>query len=189
MESRASKLTPSAIPRALASLLIALLFASTAAASTTEPDTRITPTQSIISDGNDIYGLWVESKKQKVAVLIEDCKGKLCGHIYWLKKPLTREGKHKRDPHNPDVALRQRPLCGMKILSGFSHEKENKWSGGEVYNPKDGYTFRSTIKQAEDGSLKIRGYIGIPLFGKTTKWQRPEKDMQQCEAIPETDTL
>jgi len=160
-----------------------------AIAGTAESDTEISLTQSSIPDNTGIYGLWVESKKQKVAVLIEDCEDKLCGHIYWLKKPLTHEGKHKRDPHNPDAALRQRPLCGMKVLSGFSQVEENKWSGGEVYSPKDGYTFKSNIKQTEDGSLKIRGYIGIPLFGKTTKWQRPEKDLQQCEAIPETDTL
>ncbi|MDT8282007.1 MAG: DUF2147 domain-containing protein [Gammaproteobacteria bacterium] len=131
-------------------------------------------------DNSDIYGLWLESKKQKVAVLIEDCDARLCGYIYWLKKPLTADGLIKRDPRNPDAALRDRPLCGLKTLSGFRRVSEDTWSEGQIYNPKDGQTFASTIKLSDDGSLKIRGYVGISLFGKTLIWQRPQEKLQPC---------
>ena len=155
------------VVRTLASLLITLTLTSTANGSS-KPD------------NSDIHGLWLESKKQKVAVWIEDCDGGLCGRIYWLKKPLTKDGLAKRDPRNPNAALRDRPLCGLKTLSGFRRVDEDTWSDGQIYNPKDGRTFSSTIKLKDDGSLKIRGYVGISLFGKTLTWQRPQKKLQPC---------
>ena len=96
---------------------------------------------------DDIRGLWVdnrESDKHKVGVLIEECDGALCGRIIWLKKPMAG-GEPKRDQHNPDAALRERPLCGLKILTGFKPGKAPSWFSGYIYNPNDGRTFNSTI--------------------------------------------
>lgn len=129
---------------------------------------------------SDIHGLWIENGKQKVAVWIENCEDQLCGRIFWLKKPFYADGKPKLDSHNPDEALRNTPRCGLKILDGFSPAKNNTWNGGKIYNPSDGRTYSSTIHLAEDGTLKVRGYIGIPLFGKTTKWQRPLNNLTEC---------
>jgi uncharacterized protein (DUF2147 family) len=135
-----------------------------------------------IKKPNDITGLWIEAKKQKVAVWVEKCQTQLCGRIYWLKKPLTKAGKPKIDSKNPELALRNRPQCGMPILMGFSaSKKENIWDGGEIYDPKSGKTYKSKIYLTKDGSIKIRGYVGIPLFGKTVKWQRPQEYIQPCD--------
>ncbi len=143
--------------------------------------TLISPANSeTLSDSNDIHGLWIESRKQKTAVWIEDCDDKLCGRIYWLKKPLSANGKPKRDHHNPDVTLRNRFRCGLRIMSGFVHKKKNSWSGGEIYNPSSGRTYNGMIRLDEEGSLKVRGYIGISLFGKTLKWIRPLEKIKQC---------
>ena len=133
---------------------------------------------------DDVRGLWVdhrESDKRKVAVWIEDCDGLLCGRIYWLKKPLSA-GQPKRDQHNPDAALRDRPLCGLRILTGFRRVKETTWSAGHIYNPNDGRTFSSTINLEHDGSLRIRGYVGLSLFGKTVEWVRPQETVERCGA-------
>lgn len=159
------------LTRALVSLLVASTLAWPAAGA---PDS---------GGRDDIHGLWVERKpgdKQKVAVWIEDCNGLLCGRVYWLKKPLTASGAPKRDPHNPDAALRERPLCGLTILSGFRRVKEKSWGSGHIYNPGDGRTFSSTINLEQDGSLRIRGYVGIPLFGKTVEWVRPQGNLAPC---------
>ncbi len=134
------------------------------------------------SDAEDIRGVWVDhrdSDKHKVGVLIEDCDGTVCGRIYWLKKPLSG-GAPKRDQHNPDAALRDRPLCGLRILTGFQRKKEASWGSGHIYNPNDGRTFHSTINLQDDGSLRIRGYVGLPLFGKTVEWVRPQERLDRC---------
>jgi uncharacterized protein (DUF2147 family) len=136
------------------------------------------------SAADDIRGLWVDHRdgdKRKVGVWIEDCDGLLCGRIYWLKKPLSG-GAPKRDQHNPDAALRDRPLCGLQILSGFRRAKEANWTAGHIYNPNDGHTFNSTIHLEPDGSLKIRGYVGVALFGKTVEWVRPSEPPERCAA-------
>jgi uncharacterized protein (DUF2147 family) len=183
-----SRLTtsPLGLPNNLAAgILVTSLFLSVATASiaadTSTSETVEATLRHSQSSRVDIFGLWLESKKQNVAVWIEPCDDQLCGYIYWLRKPLTRSGKPKRDKHNPDESLRQQPLCGLKLLSGFAQEKDKSWGDGEIYSPEDGYTFSSTIERTEEGSLQIRGYIGIPLFGKTVDWHRPEKKLQPCQ--------
>ena len=131
---------------------------------------------------DDIRGVWVDNRdgdKHKVAVAIEDCDGLLCGRIYWLKKPLSG-GAPKRDQHNPDAALRERPLCGLKIMTGFRPGETPSWYRGYIYNPNDGRTFNSTIHVEGDGSLKIRGFVGVSLFGKTVEWVRPPEPLERC---------
>jgi uncharacterized protein (DUF2147 family) len=84
--------------------------------------------------GNDVRGLWIDHRdpqRRKVAVWIEDCDGLLCGHIYWMKKPLAN-GRPKRDQHNPDARLRDRPLCGLRILSGFKRTGDGTWAAGQI---------------------------------------------------------
>jgi uncharacterized protein (DUF2147 family) len=131
---------------------------------------------------DDVRGLWIdhrEPEKRKVAVWIEDCEGRLCGHIYWLKKPLAN-GRPKRDHHNPDARLRDRPLCGLRILSGFKRTGDRIWSAGQIYNPGDGRTFSSTMTLEGDGGLRISGYVGLSLFGKTVEWVRPQEKPVRC---------
>ncbi len=131
-----------------------------------------------------IQGLWVDNKdpnRQKFAVMVEDCGSRLCGSLYWLKKPLSSSGLPKRDKHNPNEALRDRPLCGLQILTGFQSANDALWQDGEIYNPDDGLTFSSTMKLSPDGTLKIRGYVGISLFGKTLEWVRPAEEITRCK--------
>jgi len=131
----------------------------------------------------DVRGMWVDHRipeKRKVAVWIEDCDGLLCGHIYWLKKPLSPGGRPKRDRHNPDIRLRDRPLCGLRILSDFQRTKEDTWSAGRIYNPSDGRTFSSTMTLESDGGLRVSGYFGLSLFGKTVEWVRPLEKPGRC---------
>ena len=133
---------------------------------------------------NKIHGLWVDNKdpdRQKFAVMVEDCGSKVCGSLYWLKKPLSSSGQPKRDKHNPSEALRDRPLCGLQILTGFQYANDALWNEGEIYNPDDGLTFSSTMKLSPEGNLKIRGYVGISLFGKTLEWVRPSEEVARCK--------
>ena len=131
---------------------------------------------------DDIRGPWVdhrESDRHKVGVWIEDCDGLLCGRIYWMKKPQSG-GAPKRDQRNPDAALRERPLCGLRILTGFRKATETSWTSGHIYNPNDGRTFSSTINLQQDGTLRIRGFVGVALFGKTVEWVRPPEPLPRC---------
>jgi len=49
---------------------------------------------------------------------------------------------------------------------------DGEYSGGYVYNPRDGETYRFAAQLIDDRTLKVRGYLGIPLLGQTQLWQR-----------------
>jgi uncharacterized protein (DUF2147 family) len=77
------------------------------------------------------------------------------------------------DSKNPDPALRSRPLLGLMIMKGFRHAK-GIWDGGEIYDPDSGDTYKSQFRldRADGAKLQLRGYIGIPLFGRPEEWTR-----------------
>jgi len=170
MESRKASLIQTLGSRIVATAVLALIMSATVYGNNLDD-----------IQSESIHGLWLEKKKAKVAVWIENCGNQICGHIYWLKKPLDDNGLPKRDPNNINPDLRDRLLCGMTLLTEFTPDKQNSWHDGNIYNPSNGQTYKSTITFASDGSLNIRGYVGISLFGKTSTWIRPQEKLQPCQ--------
>jgi uncharacterized protein (DUF2147 family) len=78
------------------------------------------------------------------------------------------------DIHNPDPALRDQLLIGLEIFSGFNYDGDGAWSGGFIYDPNSGKTYRCKLKLKDRNTLKLRGYIGISLLGRTDVWTRQE---------------
>ncbi|MCD8538987.1 MAG: DUF2147 domain-containing protein [Leadbetterella sp.] len=104
-------------------------------------------------------GLWFnEEKDAKIRFYEQD--GKLFGKITWLKEP-KENGKDRVDKHNPRPELRNKPLAGLVFLTGFEKDGKN-WKNGEIYDPKSGKTYASSIKWAGDRQLNItRVYRGF----------------------------
>lgn len=131
-----------------------------------------------------VTGLWLTEEGDKggrARVEITREGDDFRGEIVWLEEPdfppgEPRAGEPKVDLENPDPALRERPVLGLEILSGFTYEGDGLWSGGEIYDPANGKTYKARMKLdgAGDDTLDVRGYVGIPLFGRTTTWRRVE---------------
>jgi uncharacterized protein (DUF2147 family) len=137
----------------------------------------LTATTAFGAGMSDILGIWkTERDESKVEIFM--CREKICGKIIWLKNPIytdSRDGKVGTpviDRKNPDPALKNRPVLGLQILEGFTAEGSNNWGNGTCYDPKSGKTYRGKIHLAAPGRLELRGYIGIPLFGRTSVWTR-----------------
>lgn len=126
-----------------------------------------------------VTGMWVV-ETGRAAVDIEPCADKLCGTIAWMKEPLDAQGKPKTDIHNSDVSKRGRPLCGLNLLWDFSPEGDGAWSGGQIYDPASGDTYSSNLHVQANGTLLVRGYLGISLFGKSQVWTRPPSPLAHC---------
>lgn len=93
--------------------------------------------------------------------------------IIWLQHPNDASGKPKLDKKNPDEKLRGRKLVGLVIMNGLTYDKDdNNWSGGKIYDPATGKTYKVTCSFDNANTLKVRGYIGIPTFGRTVKWTK-----------------
>ncbi len=123
---------------------------------------------------DDILGIWLnEDEDAHIEVYKE---GDLYfGKIIWLKFPIDEEtGQPKLDKHNPDPELQTRPSLGIKLLTDFEWDGDNEWDEGDIYDPKSGKTYSCYIIMEDFNRLKIRGYIGISLIGRTTYWTRVE---------------
>lgn len=121
---------------------------------------------------DDILGVWLNEDEDAHIEVYKD--GDLYfGKIIWLKFPIDEEtGKPKLDKHNPDPELQKRPSLGIELLTNFEWDGDNEWDEGDIYDPKSGKTYSCYIVMKEYDLLKIRGYIGISLIGRTTYWTR-----------------
>jgi uncharacterized protein (DUF2147 family) len=68
---------------------------------------------------------------------------------------------------------KNKPILGLNILTGLQ-KNEDEWSGGNILDPRNGRIYNCYIKLIKPNKLKIRGYIGLALFGKTAYWERAE---------------
>jgi uncharacterized protein (DUF2147 family) len=76
----------------------------------------------------------------------------------------------RKDLKNPDPSLRDRYLLGVDVFTDFIY-KDGTYGNGKVYDPESGKTY--DCKMSFNGkSLKVRGYIGISLFGRTEILER-----------------
>lgn len=127
-------------------------------------------------NGDILLGKWVtEEGKGRVEIYKED--GKYSGKIIWLKEPNYPEGdplagQPRRDLNNPDESEHDQPIIGLVVLHEFKYAGDNTWKKGTIYDPENGKTYKCTITLDEDGSLKVRGFIGISLIGRTSVWTR-----------------
>jgi len=70
--------------------------------------------------------------------------------------------------------LKNQPVVGMTILTGMRREGTD-YTGGRILDPDSGKIYRSTMKLIEGGNkLIIRGYVGIPLLGRSQTWLRDQ---------------
>jgi uncharacterized protein (DUF2147 family) len=123
---------------------------------------------------NSPVGRWktVDDKTGKVKSIVDisERNGQLSGTIEKLFDPPV--------PHPTcnlcGGSMKDRPLVGLQILWGFQADGR-QWSGGQVLDPQTGKIYHATLTLEDSGKhLRLRGYIGIPLLGRTQQWERAE---------------
>jgi uncharacterized protein (DUF2147 family) len=120
---------------------------------------------------DDIVGIWLTSGKEPAKIQIYKSGEKFYGKIIWLKNP-TENGKQRMDANNPDRAKQSNPIIGLLMLTGFKFDGDDEWKGGDIYDPESGKTYSSYLFLKDKNTLKVRGYVGISLFGRTETWTR-----------------
>ena len=84
------------------------------------------------------------------------------------EQPLERCSACKDERHNQRI-------LGMTILNGLKENKDNpsSWSAGLILDPRNGKIYHCTAQLKDNNNkLSVRGYIGIPLFGRSQEWIR-----------------
>lgn len=122
------------------------------------------------SDGADrVLGVWLNEPGDGL-IRIEKAGEVYFGTIAGAPEGTNRE-PDARDVNNPDPALRERPLVGLKMMDEYRYDGK-RWSGGWIYDPDNGKRYRSRLTMRRDGTLEVRGYIGAPMLGRTQVWKR-----------------
>ncbi len=98
---------------------------------------------------------------------------KLFGKVIWLKEPLEN-GKPRLDKLNSNEKLRTRPLMGLVFLSNFEADGAKIWEDGEIYDPNNGKTYSCKLTITSATTIDARGYIGISIIGRTTKFTKAD---------------
>ena len=116
-------------------------------------------------------GVWA-TDEEKSHIEIYECGDQLCGRIIWLKEPLNEDGTEKLDINNEDPAMRERPIVGLELMTGFVARGERKWGDGRIYDPENGKLYQCKMELKDPDTLKVRGFIGISILGRTQIWTR-----------------
>ena len=94
-------------------------------------------------------------------VSIAPCGAALCGHIIGLSE-WPKNGDVKRD-------VQGTPQCHMVLLDNLKLQDDSRWHG-TVRNPEDGRVYSAEVWIGPDGAMRLRGYVGLPIFGSTQIW-------------------
>lgn len=122
---------------------------------------------------DDVLGYWAGPSS---ILMISRQAEQLSAKVIALKDPTYLDtedvgtpGEVRLDDQNPDPELKARPILGLELLSEYRHDGK-RWEG-KIYDPESGNTYSSRMEVDGDGNLKMRGYIGMPMFGRTAVFQ------------------
>ena len=130
----------------------------------------------VYANDNSPVGLWKtiddESGKPKSLVRITESNGEYKGKV----EKLFRSADQDQNPKctKCEDANKDQPIIGMTILTGM-HKEDDEYAGGHILDPNNGKVYKSKMSLIDDGKkLKLRGYIGVPMLGRTQIWLREE---------------
>ncbi|MBI3782869.1 MAG: DUF2147 domain-containing protein [Deltaproteobacteria bacterium] len=172
MKARAGALRPRLAPGLTAAGIMLTVMVAIGSAATSEASHPIAALP---------IGRWY-AEGGAAQVEISDCAGELCGRVVWLRSPFDENGCEMRDRYNPDQSLRHRPVIGLDIIRGLapSSGAVAVWNGGTIYDPGSGNTYRASLSVVGENRIELRGYVGIPLIGRTTSWFRVGSEPETC---------
>lgn len=118
-----------------------------------------------------LMGLWttIDDKTgapRAVVKLAFNQNGQLTGRILEVFKQKGDKGMCQ----NCSGRFKDKPVKGLNFLWGLKKKKEGVYGSGRILDPKTGRIYRAKVTLKDDAHLLVRGYIGIPLLGRTQIW-------------------
>jgi uncharacterized protein (DUF2147 family) len=124
-----------------------------------------------LCQSQSILGKWTtiddETGKEKGIVEIFEHKGKVYGRIIEIFEQEKRHFKCEKCEGDD----KNKPILGLVIIKGLS-KKGDVYEGGKITDPKNGKSYHCKITLQGKDKLVVRGYIGIPLIGRSQTWIR-----------------
>lgn len=124
-----------------------------------------------IAQSQTVIGKWKtiddETGKAKSIVEIYEQSGKIYGKVIDI---LESDNKKKLcvECSGDD---KDKPILGMMIIKGLSKDG-SEYSDGKILDPSNGKLYKCFIELGTKDKLKVRGYVGFSLIGRTQYWYR-----------------
>lgn len=118
-----------------------------------------------------VFGNWktiddVTGEAKSIVQVYEE-NGKVYGKIIEIFNPENRN----KTCTECTGKLKDKPLIGMVFL--YNLKKDGKeYNDGNIVDPKTGKEYSCYIELQDSNTLKVRGYVGISIAGRTQYWKR-----------------
>lgn len=124
-------------------------------------------------------GLWKtiddETNKPRSLVRIYEEDGKLYGRVEKLFLEPGEDPDPVCDDCDEDDPRYNQRVMGMIVMEGLERETkgdDSSWEDGKILDPENGKVYGCEASLQSADKLKIRGYIGFSLLGRTQYWYR-----------------
>jgi uncharacterized protein (DUF2147 family) len=118
----------------------------------------------------EVTGLWLSADKRGIIHIYEQ-GGLFYGRLVWLKEPEDDRGNEVLDSENPDPEKQDQPILGLQMVFGLEYS-DGEWRNGKIYDPESGKTYSARLQLNGSDRMDLRGYIRLPVFGRTESWTR-----------------
>ena len=122
-------------------------------------------------------GVWKtiddKTNTEKAQVRVTETGGVLSAR---LEKLLAADAKQDAVCDKCTDDRKDKPLVGLEIMRGVKKsDAENTWDGGTILDAAEGKVYKVRLQPADGGKkLEVRGYVGMPMLGRTQTWIRVE---------------
>jgi uncharacterized protein (DUF2147 family) len=114
-----------------------------------------------------------KTKTEKAIVRITETGGVLSGKI---EKLLAPDAKLDAVCDKCEDDRKGKPIVGLEILRSVKKGSEDGvWDGGTILDSTEGKIYKVRMQPIDGGKkMEVRGYVGLPLLGRTQTWIRAE---------------
>ncbi|GGN37246.1 MULTISPECIES: DUF2147 domain-containing protein [Marinomonas] len=132
--------------------------------------------QPVLANDSSPVGLWKNiddvNDKPRALIRITESNGTLQGRIEKVFPSPTEAPDPKCE--KCEGVNKNAPIIGLEILSGLKQDGD-EFVGGQILDPDNGKVYSSKVRLIDGGKkLSVRGYIGVPILGRSQIWERLE---------------
>ncbi len=125
----------------------------------------------LFAQNHNIIGKWktIDDETGKATSVIEifEKHNKIYGRIVELLNSKAKNPKCEKCEGED----KNKPVLGLIVIKGLTKDKEG-YSNGKILDPKHGKVYKCSMSLETKDKLKVRGFIGINIFGRTQFWER-----------------
>ncbi len=125
-----------------------------------------------VAQTHSVFGRWrtIDDETGKATSVIEifEKHNRVYGRIIELLNSKAKNPKCDKC----DGEDKNKPIIGLIVLKGLKKEKDGSYSDGKILDPKHGKVYKCNMSLETRDKLKVRGFIGINLLGRTQFWER-----------------